>query len=329
MLSATCARRSLLRCLAGLGLACSSGMLTAVPVALAEDTDAGYVARLYIAHADGSNPRPLIDAPEITSQGSPSWSRDGKQVAFDGWRKSETGSSAAVFVVNVDGSNLRMLTEGAMPSLSPQGRRLAFSRYSLGRGVWIMSSDGPDVELVQIEEAAWGTDWSPDGTRVAFTEYGGEAGMNIGIFNLVEGTRSKVFAPGESPYRQIYWNFAWSPDSRSIAFKGMRKDGKAELAVVDAAGASKGLKVVTDADVLPAVSFFPDGRLLFNQRVPERGNRMQLFAVNLKEETAPQLLTGLAEEFSYLDACPSPDGESILFVRQMPKPSAKPKTQDK
>lgn len=294
-----------------------------LPLAQGDDTDAGFSTRLYIAHADGSNPKPLFDSTEFTSQGSPCWSRDGKLVCFDGCRKGEIGSQSSILVVNADGTNLRVLTDGAMPSFSPQARRMAFSRYSLGRGIWIMSTDGPDVELIHIEEAGWGTDWSPDGTRVAFTQYQ-QGGANICVFNLVEGTRTFLFAAGESPYRQIYWNFAWSPDSRHIAFKGARKDGKPELAVVSADGASQGLKTVVEEDALPALSYFPDGRLMYNLPVKERGNRMQLFTLDPRKDDAPQMLPKLAPEFAYQDACTSPDGEYVIYVRRTPKPAAKP-----
>lgn len=289
----------------------------------AEDPDAGYTVRLFVAKGDGSDPKPLIRAPEITSQGSPSWSRDGRLIAFDGWGKTESGGGAAIFVVNPDGSNLRRLTEGAMPSLSPQGQRIAFSRYSLGRGIWIMSSNGPDEELVQIDEEGWGTDWSPDGTRIAYTKYD-SSGANLSIFNIVEGTRSLVFAPNESPYRQIYWNFAWSADSQTIAFKGTRKDGKPELAVVQAEGASKGLKTVATGDMLPAVSFFPDGRLMFSQAWSERENRLQLLTVDPAKEGPPQLLPNLPPEFIYSDSCTSPKGDFVIYARAKPTPPAKP-----
>ena len=210
-----------------------------------------------------------------------------------------------------------------MPSLSPQGHRIAFSRYSLGRGIWIMSSNGPDEELVQIDEEGWGTDWSPDGTRIAYTKYDG-SGANLSIFNIVEGTRSLVFAPNESPYRQIYWNFAWSADSQTIAFKGTRKDGKPELAVVQADGASKGLKTVATGDMLPAVSFFPDGRLMFSQAWSERENRLQLLTVDPAKEGPPQLLPNLPPELIYSDSCTSPKGDFVIYARKKPTPPAKP-----
>jgi TolB protein len=293
---------------------------TAKP-AVEADPDAGYTVRLFVAKKDGSEPKPLLNDPAITSQGSPSWSRDGRLIAFDGWGKGVNGSNASIFVVNPDGTNLRKLTAGAMPSFSPRGNRIAFSRYSGKSGIWIMNSDGPETELVQIDESGWGTDWSPDGSRIAYTKHD-QAGANIAIVNIVEGTRSMVFQEG-SPYRQIYWNFAWSPDSKTIAFKGTTKGGRAEVGVVDAEGADKGLKTVVEGETLPALCFHPDGRLMFSQPFAARGNQLQLLTLFPTKDDPPQLLPGLPPEFVYSDSCTSPDGEWVIYARKKAPPPAK------
>lgn len=290
------------------------------PVAAEDDPDAGYTVRLFVAKSDGTESKPLISDPLITSQGSPSWSRDGRLIAFDGWRKGQTGSSSMIFVVKSDGSELRELIQGAMPSLSPQGHRIAFSRYSQGRGIWIMSSEGPDAGLVQLDESGWGTDWSPDGTRIAFTKHeGGQA--NLVVFSLVEGTRTSLFSGNAERFRQIYWNFAWSPDSRSIAFKGVREDGKPVVSVVNADGASKGLKTVVTSDTLPALSYFPDGRLLFSRPCAERSNLPQLFTVDPSRDEMPVLLSNLPAGHSCQDSAPSPSGEFLAYIRKKPEPA--------
>lgn len=291
------------------------GAMAADEAAPASDPDAGYAVRLFLAKGDGSEPKPLVEAPQIAHQGSPSWSRDGRLVAFDGWGRVRGNSDSAIYVVNPDGTNLRRLVDGMMPSLSPQGHRIAFSRSSQGRGIWIVNTEVPDEELIQVDESGWGTDWSPDGSRIAFTKSSGNQ-ANIAIFNIVEGTRSEVFPPGESPYRSIAWNFAWSPDSKMIAFRGIREGGKAELAVVNADGTGEGLKTVVAGEVLPAVSFFPDGRLMFSQAWKERENRLQLLTVDPTKEAPPELLPNLPLGFIYSDAAPSPTGDFVIYARK-------------
>src|SRR5262249_22629035 len=108
-----------------------------------------YATRLFIADSDGSNMKQLTDLPEFAKQGSPAWSQDGKYIAFDAWKEGQNFASSQVVVVQADGRNPRVLGPGAMPCFSPGGRRIAFSKP--GSGTWIMSSRGPDDELMQLD----------------------------------------------------------------------------------------------------------------------------------------------------------------------------------
>jgi Ca2+-binding EF-hand superfamily protein len=118
-----------------------------------------YSTRLFIADSDGSNMKQLTDLPGFQKQGSPAWSQDGKYIAFDGWKAGQGFGGSQIVVVQADGRNPRVLGPGAMPCFSPGGQRIAFSKP--GSGTWIMSSQGPDEELVQLDPQGWGTDWSP------------------------------------------------------------------------------------------------------------------------------------------------------------------------
>jgi TolB protein len=60
--------------------------------------------KIYLMNADGSNQRPLTA--ESAYDFSPSWSPDGKPIAF----VNERAGNAQIFVMNADGSNRHALT---------------------------------------------------------------------------------------------------------------------------------------------------------------------------------------------------------------------------
>src|SRR5687768_10041112 len=99
--------------------------------------------RIFLVNADGSDMKRLTDLPKYIVQGSPTWSQDGKRIAFDAHQAGQTSNQTRIVVVNADGSNPRVLIDGAMPSFSPGGHRITFSRYEPNRGVWVMSAEDP------------------------------------------------------------------------------------------------------------------------------------------------------------------------------------------
>jgi Tol biopolymer transport system component len=73
---------------------------------------------LYVSHADGSHLKKLED-----NSGDPTWSPDGKWIAFDGAPKSTKFSQ--IWIVNPDGHNLRDLSNDASDDSSPAWARVA------------------------------------------------------------------------------------------------------------------------------------------------------------------------------------------------------------
>jgi Ca2+-binding EF-hand superfamily protein len=263
-----------------------------------------YTTRLFIADSDGSNMKQLTNLPEFQFQGSPAWSSDGKYIAFDGLK-----NGSQVIVVQADGRNPRVLGPGAMPSFSPDGQRIAFSKPDAG--IWIMSSQGPDEELLQLDPQGWGSDWSPDGKIVyALTT---EGGGNLAVFDFVAGSVVLLFDRQKSRYRQIQRNMAWSPDGKRIVFKGLTTDGKVEIGIVDARGAKFGHVQRFVGDHAPGFAWnLEKNRILFVKHDPEV-KRFQIFFVEPDALTEPQALPGQDEFRNYSDIAFSPDGKRIVF----------------
>jgi Tol biopolymer transport system component len=86
----------------------------------------------------------------------------------------QTSNGGDIYVINADGSGLRRLTDGMEPAWSPDGKKVAFTRWRDPRGLYVIDEDGSNETLVFGWVAAKGAAWSPDGSRIAFTRwYGG------------------------------------------------------------------------------------------------------------------------------------------------------------
>jgi Tol biopolymer transport system component len=151
----------------------------------------------------------------------------------------------------------------------------------------------------------------------------GDEQSNLVVFDLVEGERVMLFEEGKSPYSSFFWNFAWSPDGRHIAFKGQRVEGeKLELGIVDARGAKHGLITRVEGEVTPNIGWSHDSkRILFSQKTRERGGRVQLYTAAADTMEPPQLLPGQDPLRANVTAASSPDGKQLLVVSRKPPPA--------
>ncbi|PYO04589.1 MAG: hypothetical protein DMD30_15445, partial [Gemmatimonadetes bacterium] len=80
---------------------------------------------LYLLDVASASVKKRVDLP-VDAVWSPVWSPDDRQIAFSGTR----GGITDLYIVDVDGKNLRQLTNDQyadlQPSWSPDGRRIAF-----------------------------------------------------------------------------------------------------------------------------------------------------------------------------------------------------------
>jgi Tol biopolymer transport system component len=118
-------------------------------------TQSGH-SEIWLMNADGTNQRPLTtaDNPMAPDANAPSWSPDGKRIAFWSGNESERGN---IWVMNADGSGRRQLTfEPAMynsdnPNWSPDGNCIIYESnhgYFAGARTWIMNADGSDARVL-------------------------------------------------------------------------------------------------------------------------------------------------------------------------------------
>jgi len=91
----------------------------------------------------------------------------------------QTSSGGTIYSVNPDGSNLRALTTGMDPALSPDGRVVAFTRWSNSNNgepgsLWTIHIDGTGERLISKDlHQPKSPAWSPDGKSIVVSAQDG------------------------------------------------------------------------------------------------------------------------------------------------------------
>jgi len=219
------------------------------PIAFASNRNGP--TQIFLANADGS----LVT--RLTEGSHPSWSPDGRRIAF-------AGPSGGVYVVNADGTGLRLAAaNGVQPAWSPDGSRIAYmSGNAMGTGgIFVTDVDGGGarqlVDHALARQLAPGCDcmverptWAPDGRSIAFSssgEYGFGAPSQIFIVND-DGADRRKLVDGKYP--------TWSPNGPLIAFE------YGGISIVGADGSGRYLAV--PGTLTGASGWTPNGGLLFH-----------------------------------------------------------------
>ncbi len=259
------------------------------------------------------------------------FSRDGTSLAFvrggDGEYPDETSPPNTgiaprvppqeLFVVPAQGGPALRIGEGHSPVFSPDGTRIAFTR----RGeLWLWTRGGEARSLARVRGSVRRLSWSPDGTRLLFSEDRGDYSF-IALFDIADG-RLRYLDPGLGESIEP----VFSPDGREIAFirhldpptnAALDSGPYWSIRIVDAAtGAARALWTAPAgpggryAGTRSRNLFWsPDGTILFPW---ERTGWIHVFALDARRGGEPRALTQGAYEVETFRL--GPDGRSLLYA---------------
>jgi TolB protein len=196
-----------------------------------------------------------IDVETVLQDGAANYhavpSPDGRWMAYDSDRDGERG----VYIARADGREPRKISGtgyAAVPSWSPDGRRIAFVRAERDRprvwNVWLADVDTGVLTRVSRHRTgqAWRVSWFPGSDRIAYS-----VEQTLVVTDLSDGS-SRVYP---SPVRgRLLRTPAVSPDGRWVVFQ-VHRDGVWVLDV----GRNRARRLLRDATA-EEFSWSPDGR---------------------------------------------------------------------
>lgn len=259
----------------------------------------------------------------------------------------QTANGGDIYLMSADGTGLRRLTYGFEPSLSPDGRRVAFTRWDEPRGLWLINSDGSGARLLTGANRARSPSWLPDGSAIIFERSTGEIQCRETPFGCISETQIDEVLGGEECLETPFGTFCRSDfplSSRSL--QGLTRyrlsDGNVRdlpaptdarapihapagdrvlflddsgLALTADSGNEQPRRLVELPALLGPAVFSPDGRFIYGSR--RSGDHWDIWRWRADGSgelalTAPPALRD--RPINAVAPSPSPDGRRILFL---------------
>ena len=238
---------------------------------------------IYVMDGDGKNQRRLTVNP--TNDEYPTWSPDGKKIAFVSNRNV---GHIQIWVIDADGVNPIRLTDGVWdqnPDWSPDGKRIAYDVLlnpldadKWNRTIYVIDSDGRNSRQL-IKEPAYDThpSWSADSKKIMFSSHREDGTAEIYV----------VEADGRNQKR-ITFDFTnkflptWSPNGKRIAFVH-----DLQIYVMDRNGENQ--RIITEKGLNRYPTWSPDGHTVAFESWEKDGAEHGIYTIDVRSGALTQL----------------------------------------
>ncbi len=221
---------------------------------------------LQIADADGHSPQILLESPEPLL--SPSWSPDGKKLAYVSFE----GKNSAIFVQDIKtGARDKVAANrgiNSAPAWSPDGTRLAMTLSKDGNTeIYIMHVASKSLQRITRNKAIdTEPNWSSDGKKLAFTSDRGGSPQIYEISVLGDGKAKRLTFEGAYNARPRY-----SSDGKFLIMVTGTK-GVYRIAILDLR--SGYFDILTRARLDESPSFAPNDHMIIYTTTGARGTAL-------------------------------------------------------
>lgn len=278
------------------------------PLASADEAAQVSNHQLFAIRPDGSEVKQITNDPTFRF-GSAYWSPDGKQIAADRAPANQNVQATDVVVMDADGSNLRELGPGSMPTWSPDGKLLTFHVYPGDGAIIVAQANGEGREEVA---AHWGSPrWTADPRYiVSIFKY-----RAFAVLDLKTGDEQVIaLAGGSSPYP----GFDLSADGKRICY-GDASRGGLVVADVDEKYRLSNFQRFLGSDRCTFCSWSPDAKRVVFSKQMGLGAMSQLFILDVDSGDPPDVLIGQSPAAANVNPQWSPDGEWIIYSSDLPE----------
>ncbi len=263
---------------------------------------------IYVKELEGPGLNRLTTDP--ANDGFPTWSPDGRQIAFLG----SSGDRTVLYLTSPLGGGERKVTEvgvGGPMSWSPDGKNIAFQDRKSAKdpwSIWLLSLETLEKKQMTTPDLSYfGDRWpafSPNGRDLAFVR-ANEADTYLLYVMHLPGGEPKLVTDQQSPILPC-----WTADSREIVFTSDTRTIESSLWRISVNGGEPRRVPARGEHVRqPSVS---GNRLAY---VSDASNqdiwRLELTGQDAMKPSSRPLLSWSSDEG---DHCISPDGSRIAFA---------------